>query len=577
MASAFGIAATNTTSEGYSIIRHQINTAGSLLVKFDMKINQNPESDIGFALNGPNGEWKSVQMNGIGVGTIAHAILAHDMNDFTGANNAWGESLGIHHMEIIISPEGNNDIIVREDGNTKLTWKSPASFSLASVDLGLLDRGGTELANFQLCDTSGCETITPTPPPPPVTKVVVIPGFGGSWNADAILHCKTDNYQGLWTSWSGADPIYNPIITSLNNSGFTAQPFYYDWRKQLPDTAPLLATFIHANTIPNEKVDIVGHSMGGLIGSAYIQQEGGHNKADTYMSVGAPHKGTLLSYPAWSGGEIYGTLPMRIAATIAIRKCKDANPRLSNREIIQQFFPSIQNLLPTFDYLKDIRTRQIKPVADMLVKNNWLPTNGLFTGTRVGTLSGYGFDTLRFFGTLRPSRRDVTLGNWRDGMPARREFVGDGDGTVLQMSSQLLGADNRLLPKNHTELISSSEGISEILKFLTPGTSTQIKQTQTTFTEPKTALVIIGYPGNFSVAANGQTIQDKNGIVVLFDPKPGAYNFKLLPKSPNTEIIVAQFLEGDRTLWKSYQWKSRLPKLGNIKFDPLHPIEDALK
>ena len=44
-------------------------------------------------------------------------------------------------------------------------------------------------------------TNTPIPTPTPVVsqKVIVIPGFGASWNADALMNCKIDGYQGSWS------------------------------------------------------------------------------------------------------------------------------------------------------------------------------------------------------------------------------------------------------------------------------------------------------------------------------------------------------------------------------------------
>jgi len=596
----FGIAVDPQHADAYSTLIHTELLPNDVIIKVDMKINASPASDMGIFISDPaTGSWKNIFLFGVGYGGIPNTSMIRDSSIWSNpslyARGTWDYSVGIHHIEIHISSSANIPITIFEDGETKLTWTSNMNFELNQISFGIYGIN-SEFANYQLCDNTGCTTPTPsptptstptptpsptssptpTPTPIPVTKVVMIPGLGGSWNKDAILHCKANNYSGTWTSWPAADKVYSPIINALNASGFTAKPFYYDWRKQIPDTAPLLTNFINTNVVPNEKVDIVGHSMGGLVGRAYVEKEKGGNKADKLMTVGTPHQGTLLAYPAWSNGEIWGSFLWKIAATIATKSCKSIG--LSDREIVQRFMPSAQNMLPTFDYLKDLKTGTTKPIANMNAQNNWLDPNlpPLFINTTVGTLSGFGVNTLQFMSVINPSRRDQTLGNWLDGRPVKREYTIQGDGAVLTVSTMLSGAINKQISQDHVGIIASTEGVDEILRFLS-GAILSTSIPKTTAREPKSALVIIGDPANFWVVADGKTIKDTDGLVVITDPKTGLYTLRLLPKTTSTKIIVAQFLEGDRVLWKEYQWKSIFPKFGTIKFDASNPIEDALK
>lgn len=420
-------------------------------------------------------------------------------------------------------------------------------------------------------------TPSPTPAPPLARKVVVIPGLGASWNADALLNCKIDNYAGNWTLAPYAADVYQSLFVSLLDNGFTPLPFYYDWRQQVADNAPTLKSFVDNSATAPEKIDLIGHSMGGLIGRAYLEQEAEQHQLYNLVTVGSPHRGAVSAYPAWSGGELlHDNLFQRIAITTLLRRCEKILGLGNSRETVHQFIPSTQNLLPVFDYLRDINTGLLKPVSSLRAQNNWLPTSfgPPFFGVTFGSLSGQGFNTLQAIDVKDRSRRDERNGDWEDGKPIGREMTTDGDGTVLTSSAQLAGADNRIVSQTHTGLVSSSEGIAQILDLLgVSGLSTLSAQS----TEPTSALVVNGYPSFFWTSdENGKFRKDTDGIVAFTNPKKGKYKLVLQPKTSSTLMIVGQFLKNDRTIWKEYQLKNILPKLKTIDFDPENPHDDPL-
>jgi len=432
----------------------------------------------------------------------------------------------------------------------------------------------------------GIETpATPTPTPIPTTKVVVAPGFGASWNADAILNCKTDGYSGDWTLAPYAKSIYQPLLNSLSSAGWTTLPFYYDWRKQVTENGNKFSDFINANVNPNEKVDLVGHSMGGLVERAYLESQG-NSKVDSYYSAGSPHKGVVMAYPAWSGGDVWSdNILTSIATILLLHRCPNfsQNPR----QMIQNIIPSTQNVLPTFDYLKNFQSGLLKPVSSMLAQNNWLPGDEslIFTGVRTGTLSGNGFQTLKYISVRNPSTTDKSKGNWLDGKPISREKASNGDGTVLTDSSQLGIADiNDVINQNHSGLVSSSEGIGKILDFL-GGVSPLLTisplnpQNQHQKSEKQNSiLIIIGYPASFWVSGpKTEALKDTDGMVSIDNPKQGHYKLILLPKTPKTLFIVMQVLPDGRTLYKEYNFSNYLPKFKTIKLDFDRPSEDILE
>ncbi len=415
---------------------------------------------------------------------------------------------------------------------------------------------------------------TPTPTPIPTNKVVIIPGMGASWNADAILNCKLDGYNGGWSLASFADKTYLPLYESIEFNGTQTAPYYYDWRKQIVSHANAIKNFIGGLTATNERVHVVSHSMGGLLARAYLQQETTNHKIDKLLTAGSPHQGSVLSYPAWSAGDVWNdNIIHRIAITTLLKRCGGLFG--NDRETIRNVFPSMQNLLPVFDYLQPKGSDSFIPVGDMDAKNNWLPTSfpPPFWGATVGTLSGTGQKTLVSLGVTNPNKHDQSLGNWLDGKALKRNESWNGDGTVLAVSSQLTGADNRFIQGSHGDLVSSQVGINTILDFL--GISATAASSSTS---QESALVIIGYPGLMWVEdPEGTVVRDRDNLVSFLGPKKGSYKVLLVPKSTSTLLIVGQFLPNGKTLWKEYTLKNILPKFHSVQFDPDNPIEDALK
>lgn len=401
----------------------------------------------------------------------------------------------------------------------------------------------------------------PTPTPIPVTKVFFAPGFGGSWNIDALLNCKTSDYNGSWTLSPFAKDVYKPLLDNLNSANWETKPFYYDWRQDVRVNATNLKEYINTNTSQDEKVNLVGHSMGGLVGRAYLEAESG-GKAKKFLSVGGPNQGSVLAYPIYSGGEVWANdLVEKIAANLYIKHCGIP--------------ASTQNILPTFDYLRNTSTHQIKSVASMSAKNNWQPTNfaAPFWDVKVGAIIGTGFPTLKVIDVVAASRNDIKSGKWIDGKPVGKENTNEGDGTVLSQSAQIPNAINTFINQNHSGIVASTEGISKILEFLgSPGIA------DPPYKGPESALVIVGYPGNFWIKDNkGNVRQSEDGVVTYFDPISGSYDLQIVPQTNDTLIIVEQILPNDKTLYKEYHLKGTAPKTEEIKFDLKHPSEDILR
>jgi pimeloyl-ACP methyl ester carboxylesterase len=414
---------------------------------------------------------------------------------------------------------------------------------------------------------------TPIPTPTPVSKVVFLPGFGGSWNANAFAGCYLDPDPNNWSLASYAENVYDPLLSGLAIAGWDTKPYYYDWRMKIPESIPILSNFITSSSADDEKVNIISHSMGGLLSAGYIT-ENGSDKTNSLMMIGSPLKGVVQSYPAWSGGEIWNdNFIAKIATTLYLKHC--GGVASNDRETIRTHIPSMQNLLPVFDYLKYFKTTVFKPWNSMLINHDWFNDNFNFDGIKFGTLSGTGFDTLSEIPIKNRNRRDESLGDWLDGKPAGKTTTTEGDGTVLLSSSFADTSNSSVINQDHSGLVNSFEGINKILEFL--GTPPAPTSSVATIATPNSALIIIANPANFWITdQSGKTIKDKNGMISITNPKSGNFKINIIPQSNKTLFVVAQFLPNGQVFYKEYDFQNYLPKFKTVKFDETNPKEDIL-
>jgi triacylglycerol lipase len=64
----------------------------------------------------------------------------------------------------------------------------------------------------------------------------------------------------------------------------------------LDQMATQLADFVNQTFAPNQPIDLVGLSMGGLVTRYYVQRLGGIDRVQRYITISAPHHGTWLAY-----------------------------------------------------------------------------------------------------------------------------------------------------------------------------------------------------------------------------------------------------------------------------------------
>ena len=185
-----------------------------------------------------------------------------------------------------------------------------------------------------------------------------------------------------------------------------------------------------------EEIVLIGHSMGGLLIRGYLSDYPGDDRVYKAMTVGTPHTGTVLAYPLWANGDIWFTeLGVKIPITLLLNYCRLVKTTLnltgiskgfvtidvptykllSQKETIQSLAPSIESLLPVFNYLQ--KNGNLIDSTSLISQNNWLK-NHLIDNNRIkmitDTISGNNRNTLKVLSVKPPSKKDLKNKNWVD-------------------------------------------------------------------------------------------------------------------------------------------------------------------
>ena len=280
--------------------------------------------------------------------------------------------------------------------------------------------------------------------------VIVIPGITGSLPGPKNLGALE------------LDPIthtYDPLIARLRAVGYvddkTLFPFPYDWRVPNEDTAELLKEQIaQVKAICGcAKVDIVAHSMGGLVARSYIQGQDYADDINKLIEVGTPNAGSVAAYYTWEGGELYsGANPydrMKNDLLSGMFHLEALTKGYLNfTQYIRERVTTTQELLPIFNYING------RSYPDGYPRNSFL--DQLDSQAGIQLLKGrvklriIGGDTLDTLKQLSLGAAGSEL-SWPDGSVQSVAF-GPGDGTVLTGSLVSLGKADDFENASHGEL-----------------------------------------------------------------------------------------------------------------------------
>jgi Lecithin:cholesterol acyltransferase/Carboxypeptidase regulatory-like domain/Bacterial TSP3 repeat len=164
-----------------------------------------------------------------------------------------------------------------------------------------------------------------------LTPVLLVPGILGSSlpEGDIMPHLPKDSPSwddSRWAGWKEFLPLHNPgglfevsnypgwraLVTTLRtvNAGYkvgcTVFPVPYDWRKPVDEIATgyLAPAIAHAKEVAGTtSVNIIAHSMGGLVTRSYIQGSAYENDVKRFAMVGTPNHGAPFAYYFWQGSD----------------------------------------------------------------------------------------------------------------------------------------------------------------------------------------------------------------------------------------------------------------------------------
>ncbi len=306
-----------------------------------------------------------------------------------------------------------------------------------------------------------------------IDPLIVIPGAMGSWKVgdiwylDPIMH----TYDNLWEALKNADYQENKNL-------FT---FLYDWRDSNITNADLLRQKIQKvkNICNCDKVDIVAHSMGGLVTRAYAQGDSYNNDIDQLIFLATPHKGAPKAYLVWESGEFGIDHRDNLKEKIFELEAEAYNYKDIFHYIRWRPVESAKELLPVYDYLQYEELTQPKPYPvdyprntflEKLNEQNSLDKLNNIDITNIVASAGEK-STINSFKIMEA---DFPDGKWEHGYPKyydlpltdRGLIYGSGDITVPKESNgNFLGLEDVLIISTHNDIVTDAQ--KQIIKELT--------------------------------------------------------------------------------------------------------------
>lgn len=385
--------------------------------------------------------------------------------------------------------------------------------------------------------------------------VIFVPGLYGSMGDEIIQG------TGRWGFGMSA-PVYEPFIDGLKKMGYTQDEdlfvAFYDWRKDCKFCGQqyLKKKIDEVKKITKcKKVDMICHSMGGLVARTYVQGRHYGYDVENLIMIATPNAGAVDAYYFWAGGKLpyEKDIKSNIFRTLfegylwILEKLYGVE---NDMEMIHRYLLGAQDLLPSrqygdYLYLMDRnRNKRYIPYHQMKYQNRLLDQlnqkQHLLRRRRIKVtlIAGKEHETNH---QLHVDQRYKYQDNrWGDGKVVAVSKSLEGDGTVMLKSVFAIEGDPYIFHENHTEILQKCGFV--IRKKLGIEEESLYRSSENTLSNYTSILV----SGTGDVAIKSMT---KKGVMPLYDgmeKKEGVYieeygetlKWILLTNLPNQPLYV---------------------------------------
>lgn len=298
--------------------------------------------------------------------------------------------------------------------------------------------------------------------------VVFIPGLFGSMGDDIIPG------TGAW-DFGMAASMYEPFIKNIEELGYVRNKdlfiAFYDWRKD----CNYISTHFFKKVIDHAKkatrsnqVDVICHSMGGLVARAYAQSSSYENDIDNLIIIATPNAGAVNAYYFWAGGELPygGDLRSNIFRTLMegyLWILQRVYGTQNDMETIRQYLLGARDLLPGKEYnhylykIDQMGRMHFIPYESMQQQNAFIDelneNEGILSrrGIKVTLIGAKGTETNQYLYVDRNYRDN--MGKWADGKVIEAYKSIEGDGTVMLKSVLAIEGDTYIFQGSHSDIL----------------------------------------------------------------------------------------------------------------------------